>query len=130
MKYNIYIDDIRVKPDRYDLLFKSGEEFVEWLNGNKGVEISLISFDHDLGENYMNGVELIHELLSMNLHIEAVQFHSDNLPTLPTMYSLFASAKRVGLLPHLKHIHPYKIDTNSGIEKEAPWMDLRPRGMR
>ena len=128
MTLNIYIDDLRVKPTRYDLLFKSGEEFLNWAEDNKEEEIDLISFDHDLGEGNLDGTALVERIIYMDLKIKAVQFHSDNLPALPKMYSLFDSAKRVGMLPYLESIHPYKIDTNSGVEIEAPWFDLRPRG--
>lgn len=121
----IFVDDIRVAPDKYDLVFRSGEELLEWLKVNVGTEVELLSLDHDLDEGYMDGTQLCRELVEMNPRIKAVQFHTDNYEGLKNMYSIWKSAHKVGVLPRLKHLNPYKVVCIDGNESEMRMFDAR-----
>lgn len=122
----IFIDDLRMKPERYDLKFESGEELLEWINENPDERIELLSLDHDLNEGFMDGTELCRKLVEIeNLHLIGIQFHSDNFEGLKNMYSIIKSAHKVSLLPELRRINPYKINVIDGIEGEMRFFDMR-----
>ena len=110
MKINVYIDDERTpKNDKYDfIIFRTGEEFLSFLKNNKNITIGLLSLDHDLGADVMDGTKLCTELLypDINLNIilpktDEVFFHSGNFEAVKTMRSKFNSAVKVGLISSL-----------------------------
>lgn len=122
----IFIDDLRAKPDKYDLKFESGEELLSWIDDNKDEVIELLSLDHDLNEGFMDGTELCRKLVEIdNLQLKSIQFHSDNYQGIKNMYSIIASAKKVGLLENLRTTVPYKINVIDGIESKMTFFDLR-----
>lgn len=122
---NVFVDDIRFAPEKYDLVFRSAEDFIEWLNNNKETEIRLLSLDHDLGENVMDGTKLARTIVEMPNAIMGIQFHSDNFQGIKNMYSIFSSAARSGLMPQLRRLIPYKINTIDGVESPVKYFDAR-----
>ena len=122
---NIYVDDMRAKPDRYDLLFVTCEEFLEWVSFNKENEIDLLSLDHDFGDGFITGSELCENLTQINdLKLKRVQFHSSNYQGLKSMYSIMNKAKEEGTIPQLEDIYQYKVDTETGVELYPRFFDL------
>lgn len=122
----IFIDDLRMKPDKYDLKFTSGEELLEWIAENSDTSIDLLSLDHDLNEGFMDGTELCRKLVEIEgLKLRRIQFHSDNYEGLKNMYSIIKSAHKAGLLSELRGINPYKINVIDGVEGEMRFFDMR-----
>lgn len=120
---NIFLDDLRAAPEKYDLVFRTGESFLEWLEANPETEVKLMTFDHDLGEQVIDGYETVKRLVEMPNNISTVRFHTDNLIGLKNMYMYFRSAKKHGLLPNLKHINPHKFVCIDGVEKELTFFN-------
>lgn len=122
----IFIDDIRDKPEKYDVKFESGEELLAWIAANPDVNIELLSLDHDLNEGFMDGTELCRRLVEIDdLELTKIQFHSDNFEGLKNMYSIIKSAHKVGLIPGLRRINPYKVNVINGVEGEMRFFDMR-----
>lgn len=113
-KLKIFLDDLRIMPDGYNMLFRTGEELIEFLKSNK-TPIELISFDHDLGENVIDGTAVCRILVDMEITADRIQFHTDNFVTLENMYSIMNSANRVGKI-HVNDVCPHKISVINGIE--------------
>lgn len=53
---NVYIDDIRDMPEKFDVHFRSYEEALPWIKEN-WTNINLISFDHDMGMGHYLGFD-------------------------------------------------------------------------
>lgn len=96
-------------PEEFNLLFRTGEELLNFVNSHKDIEIDLISFDHDLGEDRFNGYDVVKELINSKIKVKEVQFHTDNIVGLENMKAYFISAKKhVDLYKDLK-INKYKL---------------------
>lgn len=73
---NVFIDDTRACPDGA-ILFRSGEEFLFWLEKNR--KIDHISLDYFLGKGKMTGEDIISSFpYYPNLDIHEIAFHTDN----------------------------------------------------
>lgn len=121
----IFIDDLRMKPEIFDLKFESGEMLLSWMKENPNTQIDLLSLDHDLNEGFMDGTKLCREIVELDPNIRRVQFHSDNFDGLKNMYSIISSATRSGALTHVRSINPYKINVIDGEMSEMRYFDLR-----
>lgn len=79
---NIYVDDLRILPKDFDLIFKSAEEFLEWLDNKDNLHIELLSLDHDLGKDLMTGYDLVKVLVerlkNKKLTLSKIKFHTSN----------------------------------------------------
>lgn len=113
-KLIVYIDDIRPLPQGFDQLFKTGEEFIQYLMDNPHTQIQLASFDHDLGLNVMDGYELIKQLVELNPQIEEYEFHTDNIIGFTNMYHYVLNARKHGVLTHAKTINTNKVKYING----------------
>lgn len=121
----IFIDDLRMKPEIFDLKFESGEMLLSWMKENPDTQIDLLSLDHDLNEGFMDGTKLCREIVELDPNVRRVQFHSDNFDGLKNMYSIISSATRAGALTHVRSINPYKINVIDGEMGEMRYFDLR-----
>lgn len=121
----IFIDDLRMKPEIFDLKFESGEMLLSWMKENPDTQIDLLSLDHDLNEGFMDGTKLCREIVELDPNVRRVQFHSDNFDGLKNMYSIISSATRAGALTHVCSINPYKINVIDGEMGEMRYFDLR-----
>ena len=108
IEMKIFVDDIREAPKNYDKVFRTGEAFIEWLKLNPNTPITLLTLDHDLGENVMNGYELVKTFVEMPNHIICLQFHTDNLVGLKNMFYYAKNAKKHEMLPNIRIISPRK----------------------
>lgn len=113
---NIFLDDLRFAPEKYDLVFRTGESFLEWLEANPIEKIEMISFDHDLGETVIDGYETVKRMVELPNQIARVQFHTDNLIGLKNMFWYIKNAKKHGLMPALRTMNPHKISCIDGVE--------------
>lgn len=121
----IFVDDLRMKPEIFDLKFESGEMLLSWMKENPDTQIDLLSLDHDLNEGFMDGTKLCREIVKLDPNVRRVQFHSDNFDGLKNMYSIISSATRSGALTHVRSINPYKINVIDGEMGEMRYFDLR-----
>ena len=119
----IFVDDLRMAPEKYDLIFRHGEELLDWVKENPDTHVSLLSLDHDLNEGFIDGTALCRQLVETPNNIACVQFHTDNLQGLRNMYSILKSAHKVGLLPNLRRLYPYKINCIDGQEDVMTYFD-------
>lgn len=120
---HIFIDDLRTAPEKYDAVFRTGEQFLQWLEQHPTELIHSISFDHDLGLNVIDGYETVKRMVDLQNHIQKVQFHTDNPIGMKNMYMYILNAHKHGLMPNLKKIIPYKIKCING--KESPMKSMR-----
>lgn len=79
---NIYVDDLRLVPQEFDLVFRTGEHLLEFLSGEDFFEIDTLSLDHDLGEHLMNGYDLTKEIINLiqegKITVKKMIFHTAN----------------------------------------------------
>lgn len=116
----IFVDDIRIAPPAYDKTFRTAEEFIQWLHKNPETKIQKLSLDHDLGENIMDGYQLVKNIVEMPNNIQKIQFHTDNMIGLKNMYYYIKNAKDAGILPNLRTVSPRKIIIINKIETVHP----------
>lgn len=121
----IFLDDIRFTPSKYDLTFKNAEDLIEWVKDNPTTEVTLLSLDHDLGDDIMSGADMCHQLVYLENNIKEIQFHTSNYQGLKNMYSILSSAQRVGWMKNLERINPHKIETIDGVEETLYFYDVR-----
>ena len=97
---SIFIDDLRECPRGW-MLFRTGEEFLEWRKVNPDVIIDVIAFDHDLGEEVSNGYEIVQDMVELDSintdNIGKIIFHTDNLIGLKNMYFYLVNAQKHGM---------------------------------
>lgn len=121
----IFVDDERPIPVGYTHLFRDGESFLEWLSLNINENIYLLSLDHDLGDNKIDGYELVKRLVELNPKILKVQFHTSNFEGFKNMGYYLLNAKSSGLIQNIDEIHKHKITVlGNGDEFEEKYIRL------
>lgn len=111
----IFVDDVRMKPERYDMVFLTMEEFLDYIKENPTEEL-FVSLDHDMGENVMNGNAMVDKLVYMDNNIKHVQIHSSNPPAALSMLAKLKSAKKVGLFSADMVIDEHTYEVVDGVE--------------
>ena len=91
------------------------------MSENPNTEVELLSLDHDLGQDVMDGYTLTRELVSLENNIKNVQFHTDNIIGLKNMYYYLTNAKKHGMLPNMENIHGHKVECIDGRESIVPY---------
>lgn len=86
---NVYLDDLRPCPKGF-VLAKNAEECIRLLRENK---VDVMSMDHDLGWDEMNGTDLAHELVRLNLYANEIYLHSSSMIGRQNMYKCFMDHK-------------------------------------
>lgn len=119
----IFVDDIRAAPSKYNKTFRTAEDFIKWLHENKDTCVSTLSLDHDLGENVMDGYQLVKTLVDIPNYIQRIQFHTDNMIGLKNMYMYLKNAKDAGVLPNLISVSPRKYIVINGVETVHPYFN-------
>lgn len=120
----IFVDDIREAPSNYNKTFRTAEDFIEWLHKNPDTCVSTLSLDHDLGENVMDGYQLVKTLVDMPNCIQRIQFHTDNIIGLKNMYMYVKNAQNADVLPNLISVSPHKYVVINGVEKVNPYFNV------
>lgn len=121
---NIFIDDLRLAPEKYTHSFLTAESFLCWCEAHDYPTIELLSLDHDLGDEFMNGFELVKQLVELRTPVKRVQFHTDNMLGFKNMYYFLKNAAERGSLPTIESIEKRKIICIDGVESIAPYMVL------
>lgn len=119
----IFVDDIRAAPSKYNKTFRTAEGFIEWLHENKDTCVSTLSLDHDLGENVMDGYQLVKALVDIPNCIQRIQFHTDNLIGLKNMYMYVKNAQNADILPNLISVSPRKYVVINAVETVNPYFN-------
>jgi hypothetical protein len=86
---NVYLDDLRPCPKGF-ILAKNAEECIKLLQEYK---VDVMSMDHDLGWDEMNGTDLAHELCRLNLYANEIYLHSSSMVGRMNMYKCFVEHK-------------------------------------
>lgn len=121
----IFVDDERPVPAGYNKLFRDGESLLDFLKENPDVKISLLSLDHDLGDNKIDGYELVKQLVELNPNITTVKFHTANYVGFLNMGHYLINAKKAGLATNIKEITKNKwIVLGDGSEYEDKYSRL------
>lgn len=112
---NVFVDDLRKCPENY-LLFRTAEEFIEYLANSPHIKINVLSLDHDLGLEIMDGYELVKNIYYQfpDLHIKEVRLHTDNFIGFGNMYHYLVNAIENQALPNIEHVTPYVYDVIDG----------------
>lgn len=119
----IFLDDLRLAPEKYDLIFRTGEELIQWVSENPDTTVELLSLDHDLGEGILDGYEMVKQMVELPNKIKRIQFHTDNLIGLRNMFWYIKNAHKHGLLPELKQLRPQKVICIDGEETIASYFN-------
>ncbi|WP_307976742.1 cyclic-phosphate processing receiver domain-containing protein [uncultured Streptococcus sp.] len=122
----IFVDDERPYPVGYNKVYRDGESLLMFLRENKDVKISLLSLDHDLGEDKMDGYELVKQLVELNPNISKIRFHTSNIVGFHNMGNYLINAKKAGEATGIKEIVPNKwVVLGDGSEYEDRFIKLK-----
>lgn len=121
---NIFIDDLRLAPKRYNHSFLTAESFLRWCEEHNYPTIELLSLDHDLGEGFMDGYALAKQLVKLRIPVKRIQFHTDNMEGFKNMYHYLKNATECGTMPTIEYIEKRKIVCIDGEESIASYTVL------
>ena len=122
----IFVDDERPIPVGYNKLFRDGEILLDFLRDNPDINISLLSLDHDLGDDKIDGYELVKRLVELNPNIVTVRFHTSNIIGFHNMGNYLVNAKKIGQATGIKEIVSNKWTVlGDGSEYEDRYIRLK-----
>jgi hypothetical protein len=84
-KINVYLDDLRPCPAGF-VLARTAEECILLM---ENYPVAILSLDHDLGWDSMNGSDLALELVARGLYADEIFLHSSSMAGRANMYSIF-----------------------------------------
>jgi hypothetical protein len=79
---HVYMDDARPRPQGFTLA-RTGEECLLLLELE---EVGLLSLDHDMGYDQMNGLELAKEMVRRSLFAREIYLHSSSMVARSQMF--------------------------------------------
>lgn len=123
----IFLDDIRFVPQGYNLVFRNGEDLIKYLKEHPNEHYDLISFDHDLGQNVMDGFDVIKEIVNnenINFTFDKFQFHTDNLTGFVNMFYYLISARKNNFISMKGLIDPFKHTYIDGVEENLNYSPI------
>jgi hypothetical protein len=123
----IFLDDIRFVPQGYNLVFRNGEDLIKYLKEHPNEHYDLISFDHDLGQNVMDGFDVIKEIVNnenINFTFDKFQFHTDNLTGFVNMFYYLISARKNNVISMKGLIDPFKHTYIDGVEENLNYSPI------
>lgn len=123
----IFLDDIRFVPQGYNLVFRNGEDLIKYLKEHPNEHYDLISFDHDLGQNVMDGFDVIKEIVNnenINFTFDKFQFHTDNLTGFVNMFYYLISARKNNVISMKGLIDPFKYTYIDGVEENLNYSPI------
>lgn len=106
---NIFLDDIRLAPGHYDYVCKTAEELLALIKAVPSLSIGTLSLDHDLGEGVKDGYDFVKAFSTMDVPVNRIQFHTDNMIGFKNMYMYLANAQQHGLISEQTTIDCRKI---------------------
>lgn len=123
----IFLDDIRFVPQGYNLVFRNGEALIKYLQEHPNEHYELISFDHDLGQNVMDGFDVVKEIVNnekINFTFDKFQFHTDNLTGFINMFYYLISARKNNVISENGLIDPFKHTYIDGVEENLNYSPI------
>lgn len=123
----IFLDDIRFVPQGYNLVFRNGEDLIKYLQEHPNEHYELISFDHDLGQNVMDGFDVVKEIANnekINFTFDKFQFHTDNLTGFINMFYYLISARKNNVISENGLIDPFKHTYIDGVEENLNYSPI------
>jgi hypothetical protein len=123
----IFLDDIRFVPQGYNLVFRNGGDLIKYLKEHPNEHYDLISFDHDLGQNVMDGFDVIKEIVNnenINFTFDKFQFHTDNLTGFVNMFYYLISARKNNVISMKGLIDPFKHTYIDGVEENLNYSPI------
>lgn len=94
----VYLDDdleYRITPEGYTR-FTTGEELINYVD-KYDPTIDTISFDNDLGEDILEGYDVVKYMILNDWRVSNVIVHSANIVARKNMESYILSANRAGV---------------------------------
>lgn len=122
-----FLDDIRFVPQGYNLVFRNGEDLIKYLQEHPNEHYELISFDHDLGQNVMDGFDVVKEIVNnekINFTFDKFQFHTDNLTGFINMFYYLISARKNNVISENGLIDPFKHTYIDGVEENLNYSPI------
>lgn len=123
----IFLDDIRFVPQGYNLVFRNGEDLIKYLQEHPNEHYELISFDHDLDQNVMDGFDVVKEIVNnekINFTFDKFQFHTDNLTGFINMFYYLISARKNNVISENGLIDPFKHTYIDGVEENLNYSPI------
>lgn len=123
----IFLDDIRFVPQGYNLVFRNGEDLIKYLQEHPNEHYELISFDHDLGQNVMDGFDVVKEIVNnekINFTFDKFQFHTDNLTGFINMFYYLISSRKNNVISEKGLIDPFKHTYIDGVEENLNYSPI------
>lgn len=123
----IFLDDIRFVPQGYNLVFRNGEDLIKYLQEHPNEHYELISFDHDLGQNVMDGFDVVKEIVNnekINFTFDKFQFHTDNLTGFINMFYYLISDRKNNVISENGLIDPFKHTYIDGVEENLNYSPI------
>ena len=123
----IFLDDTRFVPQGYNLVFRNGEDLIKYLQEHPNEHYELISFDHDLGQNVMDGFDVVKEIVNnekINFTFDKFQFHTDNLTGFINMFYYLISARKNNVISENGLIDPFKHTYIDGVEENLNYSPI------
>lgn len=114
----IYMDDLRPLPTFFfNVLAVDGYECLEELRKHKG-KVQVLSLDHDLGEDTLDGYDVVKAMVEEGLYADRIYLHTANPTGRDNMYHYLKNAIKHGVLPdHIKVYYgpiPFVEDDDKG----------------
>jgi hypothetical protein len=88
-KINVFLDDLRACPAGF-VLARSAEDCITLM---ENYDVAVLSLDHDLGWDSMNGSDLAQELVARGLYADEIFLHSSSMAGRANMYTIFMQKK-------------------------------------
>ena len=110
---NLYVDDLRDCPNGF-VIARTVEEAINYLENYK---VSILSLDHDLGEDETcrllpTGYDLVKYMCENGLRADRIYLHTDNGVGRENMYHTLKGAQRRGFIDEDIQIYHYSITEN------------------
>lgn len=112
------MDDIRPLPTFFfNVLAVDGYECLDILRQNKG-KVEYLSLDHDLGEDTLDGYDVVKVMVDEGLYANNIYLHTANPTGRENMYYYLINAIKHGVLPSHVRVNkgpiPYVEDEDKG----------------
>lgn len=110
---NLYVDDLRECPKGF-VIARTVNEAKDYLQNN---QVSIISLDHDLGEDSLGrllptGYDLVKYICEKGIKVEKIFLHTDNPVGRDNMYFTLIGARARGFIDKTIEVYPYPVVKN------------------
>lgn len=114
-KINIYLDDLRDIPNGF-IGARTVEEAKRLFTK---YEVGILSLDNDMGENQLEGYDLVKYICENGLRADKIYIHTDNPVGRENMYETLLASQRRGFIDDDIEIYRYPITPNKYTEPKV-----------